>query len=63
MSGLLDDFPSVRFSFYIEPSQHVVWESISGGAGGCCNSHALECTGFSEWIMMGLVLFFILMKK
>lgn len=46
MSRLLDDFPSVRFSFYIELLQHVVWESISGGAGGCHKLMPLKVLDF-----------------
>lgn len=69
MLRLLDDFPSVRFSFHINhhdvPFGRASWEKL-----GCSNSFTLKATGFSELIMLILVLFgffvcclFFLMKK
>lgn len=43
MPRLLDNFPSVKFSFYIELSQHAVWKGILGRAGGCHSSLSLTC--------------------
>lgn len=61
MPSLVNNFPSGRFSFYIELSQHAVQKSILGRAGGCHRSLSLTCAEFSAWRMLVLSVF--LMKR